>query len=291
MKIRPAGIPVPTAYWRLTGHRGFLLWRTRSGTPVRTMGFEPVRFGGGARDRLRGSTWRRRSSERELAAVESCWSVAAQSSSRVGRASGRRRCSRQRVDLHLDWGTTCCARGSELEAGFAFGVVLQLFERRLPSAQRSERALMAGQAGALRPLLLGERAQTWAVDTSFAVLHGLHWLTVNFAVRRPVWSRSMTRTGQTGSRRAGWRLVPRLERPTVGGSSRCGPPRRRRPKRRLRHCAPRRGRWCTSLLSEGAVGAIVRAALGPRGNRSAMGGGLGGERGESALSDRAAASS
>jgi hypothetical protein len=28
----------------LTGHRGFLLWRTRSGTPVWTMGFEPVLF-------------------------------------------------------------------------------------------------------------------------------------------------------------------------------------------------------------------------------------------------------
>ena len=39
------------------------------------------------------------------------------------------------------------AGGSELEAGFAFGVVRQLFERRLASADQSERAaLLAGPA-------------------------------------------------------------------------------------------------------------------------------------------------
>src|SRR5262245_65558952 len=42
------------------------------------------------------------------------------------------------------------SRGSELEAGFAFGVVRQLFERRL-----SERVL-EGPAGAARALLLGD---------------------------------------------------------------------------------------------------------------------------------------
>ena len=49
------------------------------------------------------------------------------------------------------------ARGSELEAGFAFGVVRQLFERRLASAGASEReVLLAGPAGAVRSLVLGE---------------------------------------------------------------------------------------------------------------------------------------
>ena len=79
------------------------------------------------------------------------------------------------------------ARGSDLEAGFAFGVVRQLFERRLVSADETERAgLLAGSAGAVRSLLLGELVEPSAVDTSFAVLHGLYWLTVNLADGRPL---------------------------------------------------------------------------------------------------------
>ena len=79
------------------------------------------------------------------------------------------------------------ARGSELEAGFAFGVVRQLFERRLASADENEReALLAGPAGVVRPLLLGERVETSAFDISFAVLHGLYWLAANLADRRPL---------------------------------------------------------------------------------------------------------
>jgi predicted ATPase len=65
-------------------------------------------------------------------------------------------------------------RGSELEADFAFGVVSQLFERRLARAQADEcEALLAGPAGAVRPLLFGERRGTPAHDTTFAVVHGL----------------------------------------------------------------------------------------------------------------------
>jgi hypothetical protein len=46
------------------------------------------------------------------------------------------------------------ARGSELESGFAFGVVRQLFERRLAGAPAGEReALLAGPAVAARPLM------------------------------------------------------------------------------------------------------------------------------------------
>ena len=65
------------------------------------------------------------------------------------------------------------ARGSELESGFAFGVVRQLFERRLAGAGRDERAaLLAGPAAAARPLLSDELAAQPAGDSSFAVLHG-----------------------------------------------------------------------------------------------------------------------
>ncbi len=79
------------------------------------------------------------------------------------------------------------ARGSPLEAGFAFGVVRQLFERRLNGAGAEEReALLAGPAAAVGPLLLGRVREAGAGDTAFAVLHGLYWLTANAAGRRPV---------------------------------------------------------------------------------------------------------
>jgi DNA-binding CsgD family transcriptional regulator len=79
------------------------------------------------------------------------------------------------------------ARGSQLESGFAFGVVRQLFERRVAGAGQGERAaLLAGPAAAARPLLTGELAVPPAGDSSFAVLHGLYWLVVNLAAGRPV---------------------------------------------------------------------------------------------------------
>jgi len=79
------------------------------------------------------------------------------------------------------------ARGSELEADFAFGLVCQLFERRLATADAEEREpLLLGPARAVRPLLLGEVAGASAFDTSFAVLHGLYWLTANLADRGPL---------------------------------------------------------------------------------------------------------
>jgi DNA-binding CsgD family transcriptional regulator len=79
------------------------------------------------------------------------------------------------------------AQGSELEADFAFGVVRQLFERRLTAAGADERAsLLVGPAAAVRPLLLGESVEASTRDTSFAVLHGLYWLAVNLSAARPL---------------------------------------------------------------------------------------------------------
>jgi DNA-binding NarL/FixJ family response regulator len=79
------------------------------------------------------------------------------------------------------------ARGSELEAEFAFGVVRQLFERRLTGAGASDRdALLAGPVAAVRRLFIEEPVERSAHDTSFAVLHGLYWLAANLADRRPL---------------------------------------------------------------------------------------------------------
>jgi DNA-binding CsgD family transcriptional regulator len=79
------------------------------------------------------------------------------------------------------------ARGCELEAKFAFGVVRQLFERRLASVDGEElEALLAGPAAAVRRVLLGQAVEPPALDTSFAVLHGLYWLAANLAARGPI---------------------------------------------------------------------------------------------------------
>lgn len=79
------------------------------------------------------------------------------------------------------------ARGSELEADFPFGIVRQLFERRVTEATRQERrGIFVGPAAATRSLLSGAHTDTLANDISYAVLHGLYWLAVNLAAARPL---------------------------------------------------------------------------------------------------------
>src|SRR3954470_547659 len=67
------------------------------------------------------------------------------------------------------------ARGSELERGFAFGVVRQLFEGALAAGGGDE--LLAGAAGLARPLFFEGAALPAAGQEAFALLHGLFWLT------------------------------------------------------------------------------------------------------------------
>jgi DNA-binding CsgD family transcriptional regulator len=79
------------------------------------------------------------------------------------------------------------ARGSDLESGFAFGIVRQLFERHCTEATRDERAaLFRGVAGSARALVMRDGSGPAKQDSSFAVVHGLYWLAVNLAERRPV---------------------------------------------------------------------------------------------------------
>jgi DNA-binding CsgD family transcriptional regulator len=78
------------------------------------------------------------------------------------------------------------ARGAELEAEYAFGVVRQLFEFVLRASAAGQRdALLEGAAGLARPALLAELPRPGA-DPVFATLHGLFWLCVNLAERAPV---------------------------------------------------------------------------------------------------------
>ena len=78
--------------------------------------------------------------------------------------------------------------GSELESGFAFGVVRQLLERMLAEAGPEQRAgLLAGPAQPVAGLLAGPPAgELAAQDASFAIRHGLYWLIVHLAAGQPV---------------------------------------------------------------------------------------------------------
>jgi DNA-binding CsgD family transcriptional regulator len=79
------------------------------------------------------------------------------------------------------------ARGSDLESDFAFGIARQLLERWCTETTSDEiAALFSGPAGAARALVMRGDSGREEEDTSFAVVHGLYWLVVNLATRRPV---------------------------------------------------------------------------------------------------------
>jgi DNA-binding CsgD family transcriptional regulator len=77
------------------------------------------------------------------------------------------------------------ARGGELERGFPFGIVRQLFESLLVD-ESARSNLLAGAAGAAAPVFdpPRDRAGVPLAEGTFAVLHGLFWLTVNLCSER-----------------------------------------------------------------------------------------------------------
>ncbi len=75
------------------------------------------------------------------------------------------------------------ARASELERGFAFGVVRQLFEGVIRDAELGPVAL-DGAAVTARDIF--EEAPGQERAASYAILHGLHWLAVNLAETQPL---------------------------------------------------------------------------------------------------------
>jgi DNA-binding CsgD family transcriptional regulator len=157
------------------------------------------------------------------------------------------------------------ARGSELESGFAFGVVRQLFERRLAAAGEGERAaLLAGPAAAVGPLLSGEVSAQPAGGSSFAVLHGLYWLVVNLAAGGPVLiAVDDAHWADEPSLRWLAYLAPRLEELAAGmlvAMRRGDPAAMGAPLAAVRAQAAAVLR--PALLSEQAVSAVVRAATG-----------------------------
>ena len=156
------------------------------------------------------------------------------------------------------------ARGSELESGFAFGVVRQLFERRLAAAGEGERAaLLAGPAAAARPLLSGEVSAQPAGDSSFAVLHGLYWLVVNFAAGGPLLiAVDDAHWADESSLRWLAYLAPRIEGLAAGMLVAIRPGDPAEMSAPLVAVRAQAAVLRPALLSEPAVSAVVRAAAG-----------------------------
>lgn len=86
--------------------------------------------------------------------------------------------------------TVLSARGSEIERAFSYGVVRQLFERRLAGADEPGRSqLLEGAAGHAARLFASEALPGVArpgEDDAFALIHGLYWLALNLAEERPL---------------------------------------------------------------------------------------------------------
>jgi DNA-binding CsgD family transcriptional regulator len=78
------------------------------------------------------------------------------------------------------------ARASELDRGFGFGVVLQLFDALLAGAGEERREQLLSGAAAHAELVLAPRGGERADEAGYAVLHGLYWMVVNLAESRPV---------------------------------------------------------------------------------------------------------
>jgi DNA-binding CsgD family transcriptional regulator len=79
------------------------------------------------------------------------------------------------------------ACGVPLERDFAFGVVRQLFEGPLTARPaRGRSRLLAGAAKLAAPVVTGESPPTDAPIAESTVVHGLYWLTANFAERAPL---------------------------------------------------------------------------------------------------------
>lgn len=90
--------------------------------------------------------------------------------------------------------TVLRGRGSEMERGFAHGVVRQLFEPLVANASTEQRdGWFAGAAALARPLLFpSEDTSSRGMgpappgDPAFPLLHGLYWLCNNIALSRPL---------------------------------------------------------------------------------------------------------
>ena len=130
--------------------------------------------------------------DRELATLGALIESAAAGRSGVALVEGRAGIGKSRLiaasrEQAADKGLrTLCARGTDLERDFPYGVVRQLFEPLRADPDGWERWL-SGSAATARPVFEAPGADNGAPqDSSFAALHGLYWLTVNLAAEGPL---------------------------------------------------------------------------------------------------------
>ena len=129
--------------------------------------------------------------ERELASLQGLIDDAADGQARLALVEGPAGIGKTRLvgearRLAAESGfRVLAARGGELEREFPFGVVRQLFEPPLIDPGERERAL-AEAAAAAAPVFEAMPDTQELGDTSFAVLHGLYWLTLNLSADRPL---------------------------------------------------------------------------------------------------------
>ena len=81
--------------------------------------------------------------------------------------------------------TVLTARAAEYEGGYPWGVLRQFFEAQLRAGTLAEGAVDGGDAAALAARVLTQAERTGQED-SYAVLHGLYWLTADTAQRVPL---------------------------------------------------------------------------------------------------------
>src|SRR5215207_7036276 len=104
----------------------------------------------------------------------------------VGKTELLRAARRIAADAGL---TPLAARASELERGYAYGVVRQLFQALLAELDAGARAEALAGAAALAGALLDvpDREPSPAGgESGFALLHGLYWLCANLALTQPL---------------------------------------------------------------------------------------------------------
>jgi hypothetical protein len=77
--------------------------------------------------------------------------------------------------------SVCAGRGTELESGFAFGLVRQLFE---PVVRRPGAGLLEGAAGLAAPVFGLSAGATG--EGQLSAFHGLYWLAADLAEKAPV---------------------------------------------------------------------------------------------------------
>jgi DNA-binding SARP family transcriptional activator/tetratricopeptide (TPR) repeat protein len=130
--------------------------------------------------------------DQELAELHTCLDEACAGQGRLALVEGPSGIGKSRLlgeakRMAADQGmATLSARGSQMEREFGFGAVRQLFEPSLVDPARRAVLLSGAAASAAGVFDSGADPAHEGADGSFAVLHGLYWLTVNLTADGPL---------------------------------------------------------------------------------------------------------